>query len=312
MTLKIYHSLSEFKAHHNCKTSVAIGSFDGVHRGHKLVLQQLKDIANQQDTKSLVLTFSPHPRIFFNPDTSLRLLQTEREKIEKLQAENIDFLIIQKFDASFANQSPETYIKNLKEYLQMKNLLIGYDHRFGKERAGDFELVKSLENLYDYKTYQIQVLNERNVNLSSSVIRKYLQAGELDKANDFLGYPYTLSGIVVHGNKLGTTLGYPTANIDVADAYKLIPKQGVYLVKTQIDGQELFGMMNIGIRPTIDGKIQVIESNFFDFDKDIYGKYISIQILSRIRNEQQFPSLDALKEQLYQDQLLCKQLIENY
>ena len=306
--MKVYHSIQDFKKENIAPTSLTIGSFDGVHRGHELVLNQLKNVANQSDTKSVVLTFTPHPRIYFNPKTDLRLLQTDTEKIESLSRQDVDFLIIQKFDDAFAKQSPETYIRQLKENLGMQNVLIGYDHRFGKDRAGNFEFVKSLETKYDYKTHQIEVLNVDNINLSSSVIRKALQAGNLEKANEFLGHYYSLSGVVVRGNQLGRTLGYPTANIDVAHPYKLIPKDGVYLVQSTIDGQKLFGMMNIGVRPTIEGKIQVIETHFFDFDKDIYGKNIQISLISRLRDEQKFASLDELKQQLQRDELVAMQL----
>ncbi len=292
---------------------VTIGSFDGVHLGHQKVLDDLKTIANNHGERSVVISFEPHPRIFFNPDTDLRLLTTTDEKASLLSQQNIDDLILQKFDHEFASQDAETFVKKLVETLNMKDLLIGYDHRFGKDRKGTFDFVKSLEQKYGFKTHKIAPLFINGTEVSSSLIRKILSTGDVRLAQTYLGRPYLLTGRVVKGNRLGRKLGFPTANISVDNPYKLIPKQGVYLVKSMIDNQPVFGMMNIGFRPTIDGKKQIMEIHFFDFNGDLYGKSIPVYFLERLRDEQKFPSLEALQNQLKKDADLSRRLIsDNY
>ncbi len=299
--MKQIHSLDNFLSINNKPTVVTIGSFDGVHKGHQQVLQQLKDLAQKHDMASVVMSFDPHPRIFFNPDSDLRLLTTDDEKAGLLDQQGIDYFVLQAFDRTFANQDPEIFIQQLVDKLNMKHLLIGYDHHFGKNRKGDYEFIKTLEPKYGFTTHKIEAVRMNDTNLSSTHIRKALKEGDIALANSYLGYPYFFTGKVVKGNQLGRKLGFPTANIQIEDMYKHIPKQGVYIVKSVFDEKPVYGMMNIGYRPTIDGKKQIIEAHFFDFDKDIYDQPIRISFLKRLRDEQKFPSLEALKAQLKKD-----------
>jgi len=294
--MKLLYSLDAYPSHK--PAAVTIGSFDGVHLGHRKVLNDLKSIAKKNDEASVVISFEPHPRLFFNPDSDMKLLTTTPEKVDLLAQQGIDYLILQKFDKNFANQSPETYIKNLVEKLNMKELLIGYDHRFGKNREGNFEMIQSMEDQFGYKTHKINPLLIDNEEVSSTKIRQALQEGDIDKANKLLGYTYFISGKVIAGNQLGRQLGFPTANIDFDFSKKIFPKQGVYVVKSIIDNQPVYGMMNLGLRPTINGQKLIMEVHFFDFNKDIYGQNIRVSFLKRLRNEQKFDSLDALKKQL--------------
>ena len=290
-------------------TAVTIGSFDGVHLGHQKVLKDLRDIAKTNHALSVVISFEPHPRFFFNPGTDLRLLTTTKEKIDLLSQYHIDELILQKFDAGFASQDAEIFVKKLVENLNMKDLLIGYDHRFGKDRKGTFDFVKSLENKYDFKTHKIEPLIIDEQEISSSLIMQILSKGEVDLAKKYLGRPYFLTGTVVRGNRLGRKLGFPTANIIIKDTEKLIPKQGVYLVFSSIDNKIVYGMMNIGYRPTIDGTRLIMEVHFFDFTGDLYDKNITVHFLKRLRDEQKFPDLNALKNQLKKDAEMSRELI---
>ena len=290
-------------------TAVTIGSFDGVHLGHQKVLKDLKIIAKKNAGRSVVISFEPHPRIFFNPQTNLRLLTTTEEKTGLLSQQHIDDLILQKFDADFASQDAETFIKKMIENLNMKDLLIGYDHRFGKDRNGTYDFIKSLEPKYGFKTHKIEPLKIKDQEVSSSLIRQILTDGAVDVAQTYLGRPYMLTGKVVFGNQLGRKLGFPTANIEVEDQFKLIPKQGVYLVQSTINNKPVFGMMNIGFRPTIAGKKQIMEIHFFNFEGDLYGKNLNVRFLKRLRNEQKFPDLNALQNQLKKDAEISRQLI---
>lgn len=298
--MEIFNNIIAYPFKHQTST-VTIGSFDGVHLGHQKVLQDLIKDARQTGAKSIVISFDPHPRIYFDPNTDLRLLNTTAEKTDLLAKQGIDYLILQKFDQNFADQSPEKFIQKLAENLNMKDLLIGYDHRFGKDRQGGYDFIRSLESKYHFKTHKIEPVRLNNLDLSSTKIRQALKAGQVELAQQYLGYPYFLTGLVVKGHQLGRQLGFPTANIEVQDSYKLIPKQGVYVVKSLIDGQPVYGMMNIGVRPTIDGKKQILEIHFFDFNKDLYGREIPVYFLKRLRDEKKFPNLEALKNQLQKD-----------
>lgn len=298
--MEIFNNIIAYPFKHQTST-VTIGSFDGVHLGHQKVLQDLIKDARQTGAKSVVISFDPHPRIYFDPNTDLRLLNTTAEKTDLLAKQGIDYLILQKFDQNFADQSPEKFIQKLAENLNMKDLLIGYDHRFGKDRQGGYDFIRSLESKYHFKTHKIEPVRLNNLDLSSTKIRQALKAGQVELAQQYLGYPYFLTGLVVKGHQLGRQLGFPTANIEVQDSYKLIPKQGVYVVKSLIDGQPVYGMMNIGVRPTIDGKKQILEIHFFDFNKDLYGREIPVYFLKRLRDEKKFPNLEALKNQLQKD-----------
>ncbi len=297
--MKSLQSIADYSDKH--PASVTIGSFDGVHLGHQKVLEQLKKNSAAHQTKSVVICFDPHPRIFFDANTDLRLLNTNKEKIELLEKQQIDYFILEKFTKDFADQEPEIFIRALIKHLNMKYLLIGYDHQFGKNRNGNFEHIKALEQRLGFKTIKIDALKEKDLALSSTKIRQTLQNGDIEHANKYLGYCYFISGKVVQGNMIGRKLSFPTANIDISNKYKLIPKNGVYIVRATINRKNVYGMMNIGYRPTIDGKKLISEVHFFDFDQDIYEQEIDICFLHRMRDEQKFNSLDALKKQLQAD-----------
>ncbi len=297
--MKVIRDLEAFRPQK--PTAVTVGSFDGVHLGHQKILSDLKEIAVKNDAETVVISFEPHPKIFFNPDSDMRLLTTMDEKISLISQQNIDYLILQKFDKKFAAQTPEIFIKKLMTHLNMKDLLIGHDHRFGKNRSGTYDFIKSLENQYGFKTHKIEPVKVNGKEVSSTLIRQTLRKGAVDLAQVYLGRPYFLTGQVVHGNRLGRKLGFPTANLTIREKYKLIPRQGVYLVRSFIDNQPVYGMMNIGYRPTINGRRLIMEVHFFDYDGDLYGKDIAVYFLKRLRDEQKFPDLEALKEQLKKD-----------
>ncbi len=307
--MKVLHSLNEYK---NIKsTTVTIGSFDGVHKGHQKVLRQLQSIAKQSDTQSVVISFVPHPRIFFDPNTALKMLNTTDEKIALLEKQGLDYLILQTFDKNFASKNPDDFIKEMVSTLKMKHILMGYDHSFGKNAEGNYELVSRLSKKYNYETHLIEEAKIDDIKLSSTAVREALLAGNIEKANRILAYPYALTGLVVKGNQLGRTIGFPTANIEVSDKYKLFPKQGVYVVSALVAGQSVYGMINLGMRPTVDGKKMVIEVYLFNFNQDIYHKTIRIAFLKRLRDEQKFPSVEALKMQLIKDEATSKKYIES-
>jgi riboflavin kinase/FMN adenylyltransferase len=280
---------------------LTIGSFDGVHRGHRELINQLKDIAQDHDLKTAVMSFVPHPKIYFNPTGDFKLLTDLDEKIELLEDTGIDYLILKDFNRDFASQSPEDFIRKLKENYNMQILLMGYDHHFGKDKSGDYKYVKSLEPKLGFKTELINPVLFDGKPISSSRIRNLIKQGRVEEANQLLGYPFFLQGKVVSGNRIGNKLGFPTANINISNPYKILPKQGVYIVSSPIDGQTYYGMMNLGVRPTIDGKKQIMEVHFFDFDKDIYGKNLKMSFLAPLRSEKKFPSLEALTQQLQKD-----------
>ncbi len=280
---------------------LTIGSFDGVHIGHRGMIHQLKELAENNNYKTAVLSFVPHPKKYFDKEGNLKLLTTDKEKAELLEKTGIDYLILENFDEKFASQEPEEFIKKLKDQYGMKILLMGYDHHFGKDRKGNYSYIRSLAPQMDFETEIIKPVLYEGVPVSSSLIRKLIEEGKIEKADKLLGYPYFIRGIVVSGNRIGNKLGFPTANIQIDSSDKLWPKQGVYIVKSPIDGQEVFGMMNIGVRPTIDGKKQIMEVHFFDFDKNLYGKDLQIEFLKRLRPEKKFNSLEALTNQLKED-----------
>lgn len=294
-------------------TIVTIGTFDGVHLGHLKILNRLKELKKTHSTKSVVLTFDPHPRkIVFPEQNDLKLLSLLAEKNELLDLAGVDYVVIFEFTQAFSQIEPEKFIKEvLAEKLNVKTLVIGYDHKFGKNRSGDINTFKLFGKELNYKVEEIQAKDINNINISSSKIRKALEEGDVELAASFLGYNYFLSGQVIHGKKLGKTIGYPTANIAIESSDKLIPKPGVYFVEVITTGFKGYGMLNIGTNPTTDNDSLIkIEVNIFNFDEDIYNKKIKIAFLKRIRDEQKFNSIDELKKALKNDELICKSLIK--
>ncbi|MEN9324064.1 MAG: hypothetical protein RL699_1844 [Bacteroidota bacterium] len=294
----------------NRKTVVTIGTFDGVHKGHQQIIRHLVETAKQENCSSLILTFFPHPRLVLQGDSSIQLLNTIEERKALLSKTGVDHLIVHPFDEAFSSMTAEEFIESvLVKKLNVQQIIVGHDHRFGKNRTADFHDLVAFGKKYDFHVTQIaaEMLNE--VNISSTKIRAALQEGDIQLANSYLGHPYQLNGQVQKGNQLGRTIGFPTANLAVAEAYKLIPKKGVYLVQSVLNQKKVFGLMNIGVRPTVDGKTQTIEVFYLDFEGDLYGQQLQVELLDFIRDEQKFESLDALKIQLEKDKNWAVQAI---
>lgn len=296
--MKVYYSIEEFESISN--SAVTTGTFDGVHSGHQVIINQLKNAAKKINGESIVLTFFPHPRMVLYPDDNeLRLLNTIDERIELLEKAGIDHLIIHPFSKKFSRLSSTEFVRDiLVNQLHVSTLVIGYDHHFGRNREGSFEHLQELAPLYGFAVEEIPAQEIQQINISSTKIRNSLISGEINAANQFLGYHYFLNGTVVEGNKIGREIGFPTANIHVKEWYKLIPANGVYAVKVIYNGISYDGMLNIGVRPTLNGTKETIEVNIFNFDDDIYNKEIRIEFYERIRDEQNFNELSELKKQL--------------
>ncbi|MDQ2862114.1 MAG: riboflavin biosynthesis protein RibF [Bacteroidota bacterium] len=305
---------------------ITIGTFDGVHTGHLQIIQQIKKEAAHVGGDSVIITFHPHPRIIINAshekNEGIKLLNTLQEKIELLEQQNIDHVVIVPFTAAFSEQSAEEYITNfLAATFHPHTIIIGYDHRFGKNRQGDYRLLESCQSQYNFRVIEIPEHVLHHITISSTRIRQALEKSDMDTANEYLGYSYFFEGKVVDGDKIGRTLGYPTANIEITDKNKLIPGIGIYAVEVSIANEakinnasgtseitnptsyikNLQGMMSIGFRPTVGGTKKVIEVNIFDFDQSIYGKTIRVYVKNFLREEIHFESLEALKDQMALD-----------
>lgn len=287
------------------KAFVTTGTFDGVHLGHRVILDKVIQQAKEEGGESVLLTFYPHPRmVLFPHDNNLKLLTTQDEKIKHLEEIGLDHLIIQNFTTEFSRLKAYDYVRDiLVGKIGLYKLIIGYDHQFGKNREGSIEQLKELTPIFNFKIEEIPAHDIDTVKISSTKIRKALLEGDIQTADRYLGYPYSISGEVVHGNKLGRELGFKTANILVDDKYKLIPADGVYAVKAQVDNQDYFGMLNIGRRPTIENPDAgiFIEVHIFEFEKDVYGEMLEITFLKRIRDEEKFESIEVLTAQLHLD-----------
>ena len=309
--MNIYHDIHALPPFQ--KAVITIGTFDGVHLGHIQIIRQLVAEAKAIQGTPVLITFFPHPKqIVGSADNPLYIINTLAEKATLLEAAGIHDLVVVPFNEAFANQPAEQYIQEfLVKCFQPHTIIIGYDHKFGKDRLGDYHLLENKATDYGYTVKEIPEKILQNVTISSTQIRKALLTGDIVTANHFLGYHYFFSGIVIEGNKLGRTIGYPTANLSMEDEHKLTPSNGVYAVTVAVEGmnQSFKGMMNIGIRPTVDGTKRVIEVNIFDFDEMIYGKKVTVSIVAKFRDEVKFNGLDALKAQLAQDKLAAIQLL---
>lgn len=308
--MKIFHSINEF--HSDKKTILTLGTFDGVHIGHAAILKKLTQNTADGKFESAVLTFFPHPRMVLQGKSDLKLLNTINEKIDLLEKIGIENLIIHPFDANFSQLSAEEFVKTvLVDQLHIQKIIIGYDHRFGKNRTANIDDLTAFGLKYGFEVEQISAQEINDISISSTKIRTALEDGEINLANEYLGYSYFLSGTVVKGKQLGRTIGFPTANIELKEEYKLVPKNGVYIVAAEIDGKSVYGMMNIGFNPTVQGEKRTIEVHFFDFDLDIYNRHIRVAILQRIRSEEKFESVEFLKIQLGKDKDFSIQYIQN-
>jgi riboflavin kinase/FMN adenylyltransferase len=311
MAMKVFYDLKNWAF--EGRGIVTIGTFDGVHLGHQKILRRLNQLKEKKNGKSIVFTFQPHPRKILFPDQGdLQLLTDQNEKIELLKNLGIDYTIVYPFSLEFSQIEPEKFIKEiLVDTLNVKTLVIGYDHRFGKNRSGNIDSFKKAAPLYDFEVEEIAAKDVNDINVSSTRIRKALFEGDLITAASFLGYNYFLSGEVIHSKKLGRTIGYPTANIQVKDADKLIPRMGVYFVGVSVEDFKGYGMMNIGTNPTTDKDDNLkLEVNIFNFDKDIYTKTITVEFIERIRDEKKFNSLEELIAEIKNDERICKSKIK--
>jgi riboflavin kinase/FMN adenylyltransferase len=308
--MKIYHGIEDF-VRLNCAV-VTSGTFDGVHVGHQKILSRLREVAQKENGETVVLTFWPHPRLVLHPeDTSLKLLNTFDEKADLLREQGIEHLIRIAFTKEFSQLTSEEFIfKILVQTIGTKKLVIGYDHHFGKNREGSFEQLKLNAPKYGFQVEEIPRQDVDHIVVSSTRIRKALEEGDIETANHFLGSPYRITGRVVIGDRLGRVLGYPTANIEIENKNKLIPADGIYAV-TVLHGHRTYkGMLYIGIRPTINGSKRNIEVNIFDFNQDIYGESLTVAFQHRIRGDEKFNDLEALKHQLHLDKQDALKLLE--
>jgi riboflavin kinase/FMN adenylyltransferase len=304
--MKILRNLE--KSNYDKHSVVTVGTFDGVHKGHRAVIDKLHELKEKFGCRSVVVTFDPHPQLILkNRSTEIKLLSTTHERLEVFQKLGVDVVYILKFTEEFSITSAEAFLKKyLVEGIGLEHLVLGFDHSFGKNREGNFETLDALTEKYDFDLYKIEEF-KGEFKINSTNIRNLLMSGDLVKAREILGDDYSFEGIVVTGDRRGNTIGFPTANVKVSDVHKLIPKNGVYFVKVMIENDEYFGMMNIGTRPTVStGNEIFIEVNIFDFNKDVYGKKIKVVLKDYIRDEKKFNSLDELVNQLNRDKEECK------
>lgn len=311
--MKIYNHIDDFTKISNAV--VTIGTFDGVHIGHQKIITRLLEVARQKKGETVILTFFPHPRMILHPeDHEIKLISTMSEKAERLEKLGIDHLIITPFTRDFSNLSPQDYIKNfLVDKIGTKQIIIGYDHRFGKDREGGMEHLQKFSSDFNFEVEEIPEQDINDVAVSSTKIRSAILSGDVKTAHDFLGYSFHLTGKVIKGDQIGRTLGFPTANLFVEETYKLIPADGIYAVsvkmKTSSVAKTYNGMAYIGHRPTINGMTHNIEVNIFDFNEDIYGSNIQINFHHFIRGDEKFLSLEALKAQLAKDEIAVRNIL---
>ena len=292
------------------KPVITIGTFDGVHLGHQKIIENLVQKAKEVGGESVLMTFSPHPRMVLFPDShNLQLIQTEAEKMNKLGTTGIENCIVFPFTFEFSRLSAMEFVRDiLVNTLNIDTIIIGYDHQFGRNREGNIHYLQEVSNIYDFHAVEIPAQEIDAVNVSSTKIRRAILEGEIELANQYLGNPYILSGEVIKGNQLGRTIGFPTANIQVKDTTKIIPGNGVYLVKINHKNSLFTGVMNIGTRPTVSDKTENrIEIHIFDFNEDLYGQQLEVEVLKKVRDEKKFDSIEQLSQQIEKDTLFARQ-----
>ena len=309
--MKVVKSIENYSS--KKKSIITIGTFDGIHIGHQEIIKSLVKESISKNALSLILTFFPHPRMVLNKDFSIKLIDTLKEKEKMFEKLGLNTLIIQPFTKNFANISSHDFTKEiLVKKLNVKKIILGYDHRFGKNRESSVEDLIELGLTYNFEVEVINAKKINSINISSTKIRKAIELGDFNKANLYLGRHFEMNGKVVKGKGLGKKIGFPTANILVEENYKLIPNKGVYLIKAKIKNKTYYGMMNIGNRPTLNGKDETLEINIFKFNENIYGKRLTIFFLEKIRNEIKFDSIEKLGNQLLKDKDYCKGLINKF
>lgn len=304
--MKIYQGLARPISISN--PIVTTGTFDGVHAGHHKIIERLKSLATEHDGETVLVTFNPHPRtVIFPDDNELRLLSTPEERIQLLEKAGIQHLVVVEFNRDFSRMGSEQWIQLLSNQLKMHTLVIGYDHHFGRNREGSIDQLRKFASEFNFNLEQIPAQDIDDIKVSSTKVRNALLQGDIKLANSFLTYPYAFTGVVVKGDQRGRTIGYPTANLMIQDKLKLIPSDGVYAIHAMVDNKMHQGMLNIGFRPTVDGKKHAIEAHLFNLDRDLYGKTITVELMGRIRNEQKFNSIEELKKQLGIDAVIARQ-----
>jgi riboflavin kinase/FMN adenylyltransferase len=301
--MKIYHHINDFQRLNNAV--VTIGTFDGVHQGHRQIIARLKELARQTGGETVILTFFPHPRMIIHPeDQDLKLITTIHERAALLEQLGVDHLIITPFSRDFSNQTAEAYIRDiLVNKIGTRQIIIGYDHRFGKDRQGGLSDLQQAAPVYGFEVIEIPKQDIDHVAVSSTRIREALLKADIEQANAFLGYPFFITGKVIRGNQIGRQIGYPTANLLVEENYKLIPADGIFAATLKLNNESFQGMAYIGHRPTINGMTRNIEVNIFDFNRDIYNQTLQMNFIHFVRHDVKFSSLEGLKDQLAQDKL---------
>ncbi|MCB9183348.1 MAG: bifunctional riboflavin kinase/FAD synthetase [Flavobacteriales bacterium] len=306
--MQVHTDIADFKGVK--RPVLTTGTFDGVHKGHRAILKRLIARARKEEGESVLFTFHPHPRmVLFPGDNDLKLLSTQEEKRALLAEAGLDHLLVVPFSRQFSRMHAVDYVRDLLVgAIGVRSIVIGYDHRFGRNREGDLMLLRRLGDVYGVEVEEIPAQEVDHVKVSSTKIRQALQAGDAASVSELLGYDYPLSGVVVKGDQLGRTIGYPTANIGAIDPYKLIPGDGVYAVRVHLKDGERQGMLYIGERPTVSGGLKRnVEVNIFDLDRDLYGEAITVRFIDRIRADQRFESMDALRDQLHADKRIALQ-----
>lgn len=307
--MKKYSSASAYKNERN--SVVTIGTFDGVHLGHNAILNRLVETATKENLDSVVLTFFPHPRMVLQQSADLKLINTIDERTELLEKTSLDNLVIHPFTHAFSRLTALQYVRDiLVNSLKAKKIIIGYDHRFGRNRTANIEDLKEFGKTYDFVVEEICAKELDDVAISSTKIRKALEAGDIETANNYLGYNFMISGEVVRGKAIGRTINYPTANLKLKEKYKLVPKNGVYIVQSNIKNKNYYGITSIGTNPTVGGKEKTIETYFLDFNEDLYGTQITIEFLKFIRDEAHFESIEILRQEIVKDENFAKQFIK--
>jgi len=308
--LKEHKGANAFKS--DRPTVITIGTFDGVHAGHQKIIERLIAAAKVNNMESAILTFFPHPRMVLQKEGELKLINTIEERKELLEKSGIDHLIIHPFTMQFSRLSALEFVRDiLVNKLNAKKVIIGYDHRFGRNRTADIADLREFGKQFDFEVEEIGQQEIEDVAVSSTKIRKALLDGRVEKANSYLKHPFSLTGVIVKGKGLGKEFGYPTANLKIEEDYKLIPKNGVYVVRSKIENKMVYGMMSIGTNPTVGGTSQTIETYFFNLDKNLYGKKLTIEMLCWIRDEKKFESVSALKLAMRQDEAFSKAYIQD-
>lgn len=306
--MKTYSSAFDYK--NVRKSVVTIGTFDGVHFGHKAILKKLIESSKAQNLDSIVLTFFPHPRMVLQQDGGIKLINTIEERTRLLEKTGLDHLIIHPFTKDFSRLTAVEYVRDiLVNQLNVKKIIIGYDHRFGRNRTADINDLKKFGLEYGFEIEEISVREIDDVAVSSTKIRKALEEGNVETANEYLGYQFMISGKIIKGKSIGRTMEYPTANLDLKETYKLVPKKGVYVTQSQVDGKKVYGITSIGTNPTVGGKEKTIETHYLDFEGDLYGKNMTLEFLKFIRDEEMFESMEKLRLAIERDEVFAKEYI---